>query len=657
MATLRPPAVPLVNVDPYFNIWSCADRLYDDVPRHWSGKRNAMTGLLKIDGVWKRFMGKVQIDSTYYYTEPDPLQQTDVTVLPTTTNYTFACDEVRLHLQFMTPLLLDDLACMSRPITYISYEITSNDGKPHAVEFFFDISAECCIEDGSQQVALGETPFGLYCGRGDKDVLAKSGDDIRIDWGYLHLLTNGHQPLMLDFRNKNEYLFGNPYQTMAGETKIDGVFPALCCCKTYTVTPESPATSFVCVGYDDLFSIEYFGKPIQAYWKKDGQTFADIARLALEEYPTLIRRTAAFDRDLTERASKTSRQYADILSLAYRQVIAAHKLTWDDGELQFFSKECYSNGCIATVDITYPSIPLFLLYNPTLIYGMLNPIFKYAATQDWAYPFAPHDAGQYPLANGQVYGYDAKTRVMAYDMQMPVEESGNVLLCVAAVCRTTGDYSYAQAHFDQLQQWADYLAENGWDPQNQLCTDDFAGHLAHNCNLSIKAALAIAAWGQILTHLQQPEAAGRYRQIAEEMAGHWKAQALDNDHYALAFHSTGTWSIKYNLVWDTLLDLHVFDPAIAKTEVAFYSQKINRYGLPLDSRSDYTKSDWQMWSTMLTNDTNYTNAIIGSMWQMLNETRDRVPFSDWYYTSKPYMVGFQNRAVQGGLFIRLLAEN
>ena len=116
--------------------------------------------------------------------------------------------------------------------------------------------------------------------------------------------------------------------------------------------------------------------------------------------------------------------------MAYRQVVAAHKLAVDEnGEILWVSKECFSNGCAATVDVSYPSIPLFLLYNPELVKGMMRPIFRYAASDAWPFDFAPHDAGQFPLLNGQVYanGTDPKD-------QMPVEECGNMLVMMAAVC-------------------------------------------------------------------------------------------------------------------------------------------------------------------------------------------------------------------------------
>ena len=102
------------------------------------------------------------------------------------------------------------------------------------------------------------------------------------------------------------------------------------------------------------------------------------------------------------------------------------------------------------------------------------------------------------------------------------------------------------------------------------------------------------------------------------------------------------------------MDLNVFNSKIAEKEVDYYMTKVNRFGVPLDVRSDYTKSDWQMWTTVRTNNKKYRDAVIEAMYNMLENTRDRVPFTDWYFTSTPYMRGFQNRTVQGGLFINLL---
>ena len=325
-----------------------------------------------------------------------------------------------------------------------------------------------------------------------------------------------------------------------------------------------------------------------------------------------------------------------------------------DGEIRFFSKECYSNGCIGTVDVTYPSIPLYLKYQPKLVEGMIDPIFHYAAGDDWKFPYAPHDVGQYPLANGQVYGYDRKTRVMQDYYQMPVEECGNMILCVAALCKAENSLEYAKKHKEVLNGWTDYLISVGWDPENQLCTDDFAGHLAHNCNLSVKGILGIAAWAELLRGLGETEKADSYRKTALSLAETWKEKAFDGDHYRLTFDGEGSWSLKYNLIWDKLLDLRIFDPKIAKMEVAYYLTRMNPYGIPLDSRCDYTKSDWEMWTVVLDDNEEYRKQIIHTMWKALCSLDRRAPFPDWYHTETPKAEGFQNRTVQGGLFILLL---
>ncbi|MDY2651577.1 MULTISPECIES: glutaminase domain-containing protein [Eisenbergiella] len=55
--------------------------------------------------------------------------------------------------------------------------------------------------------------------------------------------------------------------------------------------------------------------------------------------------------------------YVFLCNMSYRHVIAAHKLIMDEkGEVIFLSKENDSNGCIGTVDISYPSAPLCMIW-------------------------------------------------------------------------------------------------------------------------------------------------------------------------------------------------------------------------------------------------------------------------------------------------------
>ena len=562
-------------------------------------------------------------DSKTPQTFPTTARQDSVVLTTTHTKYYFTCGPVKLRLNFIAPLLPSDLDLMSRPVNYVSYDVLSADKKDHDISLYFNMTSQWAVNDPSQAVIASEGKTEkiqyLKTGTVDQPVLKRKGDNVRIDWGYAYLASSlGDKPATLS---------------------IDG---------TTLKYSKDGNSGFVMIGYDDIESVQYFENNLKAWWKKDGKVNIEQAMdAAADDYKSVTDKCVSFDNDLWNEAVKAGgRKYADLCVLAFRQSIAAHKLTKDDkGNILFFSKENFSNGSIGTVDVTYPSAPLYLRYNPDLLKGMLNPIFYYTESGKWAKPFAAHDVGTYPLANGQTYGED-----------MPVEESGNMLILTAAIAKAEGNAKYAEQHWSALTQWADYLLTNGLDPANQLCTDDFAGHLAHNTNLSVKAIMGIASYGRLAEQLGKNDVATKYTDQAKQMATQWVTMADDGDHYKLTFDQKGTWSQKYNLVWDKLLGFNLFPADVSKKELAYYLTKQQKFGLPLDSRRTYTKSDWIVWTATLADDQETFEKLIDPVHDYVTHTTDRVPMSDWYETTDAKQVGFQARSVVGGYFIRMLEK-
>lgn len=657
-ADFRPPAVPLVTHDPYFSIWSMSDRLTDSQTKHWTGVTHSLSSLIRVDGKTYRIMGR----------EPrriPALEQTKLEVLPTHTIYSFQGAGVRATLTFLTPALPHDLDVLSRPATYISWSVQSADGGRHQVEIYFDAGSEIVVNRNDEPVTWSRFRLNnlqvLRMGSQYQPMLQKAGDDLRIDWGYLYLtapaddassqfagtrqaafdafLDKGSLPDADDMRVVQPY--AQPTPVIAYVLRLGAV----------TATPVS---RHVVLAYDDLYSIEYFHRQLRPYWRRNGAEASDLLQWALRDYESLETRSTDFDRQLVaDLVTAGGESYAKLCALAYRQAIAAHKLTADvDGTPLFFSKENFSNGSIDTVDVTYPSSPFFLLFNTRLLKGQLQPILDYANMARWRFPFAPHDLGQYPLANGQQYGAGEASE----EDQMPVEESGNMLIMMAAAAQVDGNAEFAKPYWPLLTKWAEYLKEKGLDPENQLCTDDFAGHLAHNANLSIKAILALGAYGKLAAALGHIDLAQQYEQTARDFARRWVQMADDGDHYRLTFDHAGTWSQKYNLVWEKLLGLNLFPQSLTRKETSFYSGHANEYGLPLDNRAAYTKIDWLAWTATLADSKQGFEALFAPAYHFADVSPSRVPLTDWYDTVTAKQVGFQARSVVGGIFIRMLDD-
>jgi hypothetical protein len=615
------PAYPLITHDPYFSIWSFSDHSFESNTKHWTGKDHAILITAQVDGKIFQLMGKKENESI------QNAKQSALKVTATSTQYQFECNGSIIGVDFLSPLIADDLNLFSRPLSYIDFSSKSMDGKKHEILMEVKISSDIAVNEKMEPISFSngtnQSVQFIKVGTNEQKVLGKKGDNVRINWGFGYLATADTK------------------------TTLKGIDHYMSATFRLSATKDRAARNYLMVAYDDVYSIQYFGENLEAWWKKLYGNIENLLLTAEQEHTGVVAKCKAFDENLYNETLKAGgKNYAELCIAAYRQSLAAHKLVrGKNNEVLFPQKENFSNGSIWTVDVTYPSAPLTLIYNPALLKGMVEPLIDYSESGKWTKPFAAHDLGTYPLANGQTYPED-----------MPVEEAGNMILLTAAICKAEKNFSFAKKHWNTLTQWVEFLVKDGFDPANQLCTDDFAGHLARNVNLSMKAITGIGAYAQMAKGLGETTTSSKYAAIAKAYASKWISMADEGDHFALTFDKNNTWSQKYNLVWDKLLKLDLFPNSIYEKEIKYYLTKQQPFGLPLDSRKTYTKSDWILWTATLANNQSDFDALIDPVHRFMTSTPTRVPMSDWHETTNGKQVGFQARSVVGGYFIKLLEQ-
>jgi len=349
----------------------------------------------------------------------------------------------------------------------------------------------------------------------------------------------------------------------------------------------------------------------------------------------------------------TSDKFATVLSMIHRQVTGCAVTVWSE---QFqtpmvFIKEMSTGGFLSTVDVIYPASPFYLALAPETLKQMLLPIMHWShndttnkVTIDWA----PHDLGMFPIANADA----------ANQEEMPVEESGNMLLMLASLAqRQNGDIVWLTPFRKVVDQWASFLKDNLPDPEDQLCTDDFLGSSPHNLNLATKGIVGMGAYSVLLRYWGDYKLADEWDQLAKKYAQEWKVMGLDPDtsmlpHYKQRYDQNSTWSTKYNLIWQYVLGTDTFPDDVRITENAFYQSQARKYGIPLDNRNSEQKVDWLSWMGALAFDNKEQQTVITDfIYNLAHTSSAREPLTDLYNVDNMDLHGgFIARFVLGGLY-------
>ncbi len=671
IAPIRPPAIPLIVRNPYVSTWQPADGLPGTWPAFWNGSTKAMTGIARIDGIAYTFMGSPRIDEK----QLPAMTQTALEITPTQSHFTFQTAGVTLTLNFLSPVEPDDLRRLSVPFGYIFASANSNDGKSHTVSLYFDISGEWAHGDTKTQVHWGKETIPHEASGPQEDLSALTitpaspkvfGENNEYPmWGSAVFATAASPALTIQAGADTIVRAAAAHQGVLDGTidkamprAINDHWPVLGFNLDLGKVPATQKRSrlpFVFVlGFVRDPAVSYLGKPVAPLWKSYWPTWQEMLRFAYDDASEALARANTLDKKVTADANRAGGpKYAAICALALRQVFGATEMVGTKDAPWMFMKEISSDGNISTVDIVYPAFPVFLYTNPHLLRLQLDPLFAYAETGGWPKAFAEHDIGaSYPNADGHNDGKEE---------DMPVEESANMLIMTAAYLRYAPKpeaTEYAKAHFKILKQWADYEVANSLNPELQNQTDDFTGFIKSSANLALKGIIGVGAMGQIAGYAGNNDDARRYQDVSRDMIGKWAqlAQSKEGNHLVLAYTQDTTWSLKYNAYPDKVLGLKLVPRATLMEEAAFYKTKENAFGIPLDGRHTYTKTDWEIWTAASTDDKALRQAIVDDVYKFANGSNFRGAFSDWYDTVSGQQVGFVARPVIGGVFAILTVK-
>ncbi|KAK1226439.1 hypothetical protein PQX77_010603 [Marasmius sp. AFHP31] len=659
----NPPSIPLAVRTPYVSAWlpQGAGKALNDVwPTFWTGQILGWAGFAKVDGVAYSWLGAPSVPGASF----TKATQKSFTFTATQSTFVLSAGPVDLTVNFFSPVEPNDLLRQSTPFSYLSVSAASTDGRAHSVQIYSDISAEWVSGDNglvanwntttgsilTHQVQLAtqsrfkevndHTQYGsaFYSTPNTASATFQSGGDTTVRAQFIQ---NGRLP---NTRDTNFRAINNNWPVFALAHDLGSV---------------TTGSVLFTVGHIRDPAIEYIvkGNTMQNrsvfFWSKYA-TPADLISAFISDFDGALGRAKTFDAKVKTDAGRISSDYTGIVELSIRQALAAIEITiaknadgtWNTGDVLVFQKEISSNGNMNTVDVVFPAWPIYLYTNPTLGKYLLEAILRYQASGLYPNKWSIHDIGaHYPSANGHNDGGDEA---------MPVEESGNMLIMALSYVQKTGDQSHITQYRSLFEQFTQFLITDSLIPANQLSTDDFAGHLENQTNLAIKGMVGIRAMSEIEKILGDNTKAANYSSIAADYVNRFQGlggKSKTAAHLTLQYNNDASWGLSYNLFGDKLLKLNLFPQSIYDLQTAWYANGAGvqqPFGVPLDTRHTYTKSDWEIFTAGIVTNTGVRDMFIQKVKAYLTSGKNDAPFSDWYETTNANIAGFRARPVAGG---------
>ncbi|KAI1380637.1 glutaminase A [Hypoxylon crocopeplum] len=659
----RPPAIPLAVKGPYLNSWlnvgsdgGNGGYLAGEWPKFWSQQITGWAGFVRVDGTAYNWLGAPP--------GADLVDQTEFSY--TSTRSTFVMnvgDKIEMNVTFLSPVTPSDLRRQSLVFSYLEVGVHSLDGASHDVQLYADVSAEWASGDPNAVVTwdhlVADGVSYHQFQRQDQESLSESNQ--QPNWGTWFWSTKDDPNLSwqsgadTDVRGafiSNGYL---PNSKDSNYRAVNDDWPVFGFANDLGSVGTASVSTLFTIGMtqDGAISLLGEGSDLTIYpalWNSYFDNDVDAMLFFYNDYNEATSLATALDNQVaTDSLAAAGQNYLTLTSLSVRQTFGALQFTGTDSDPLVFLKEISSNSDIQTVDVIFPAIPLILYTNPSLLNYLLKPLFLNQENGHYPNTNAIHDLGTFPVARGYPDGSDEP---------QPLEECGNMIIMVLAYAQRANDDAYLTQHYPILKQWAGYLIDEALIPADQISTDDFAGSLANQTNLALKGIIGLRAMAEISDRTGNTDDAQMYLDTATSYISQWQGfginSAADPPHATLSYGDADSHGLLYNLYSNSLLgfDADFVPQSVYDMQSDFYPTVALEYGVPLDTRHTYTKSDWEMWcaaiSSVETRDT-FIRLIAG--W--IDSTPTNKALTDLYDAGNgdyPAGLQFTARPVAGGHF-------
>ncbi|KIL59835.1 hypothetical protein M378DRAFT_193746 [Amanita muscaria Koide BX008] len=656
----NPPAIPLAVRTPYLSAWlpqGAGAALNDAWPTFWTGQILGWAGFVKVDGVPYSFLGSPNVPVAFNKATQKSFQFTASQSI-----FVLTAGPVDLTVTFLSPVEPNDLVQQSIPFSYMAVSVSPTDGSSHHVQIYSDISAEWVSGDNSLAANWSTSVGSIVTHKvqlQQQSIFAEVNDHTQYGSAYYSISNTGNTTYQTaaDTVARAQFITSG-YLSNSQDTNfrpINNNWPVFALARDLGQVTVATQPVVFTIGHLRDPAIDYIieGGQMQqrsVYSLSKYPNADSMIAFFINDFENALSRARLFDAAIQRDAVAVSNDYADVVALSVRQALGALEITisktsdgsWNSSDVIVFLKEISSDGNVNTVDVIFPTWPILLYTNPALGKYLLEGLFRYQATGQYPNKWSVHDLGaHYPQASGHNDGKDEP---------MPVEESGNMIIMALSYAQKTGDSSHLRRYYALLDQWTQFLITDSLIPANQISTDDFAGPLANQTNLAIKGIVGIKAMSEIARIVGDSAKSSNYSTIAANYVQQWYsfASSSTNDHLTLSYGNSSSWGLSYNLYGDKLLKLNLFPGSVYDMQTAWYKTVAQPYGVPLDTRHTYTKSDWEIWTAAIMTNTQVRDLFIGSVRKWAADGLSSEPFGDWYETTNGQPEGFRARPVVGG---------